>query len=554
MKKFDRLVFLCLASALLWSPALAGQVEEPVEPKLEAREVKNKEESEVTDKASDETEGKLKAEDMVSIVENSIDLAEDGKLYLILKLKNDSKERLTGTLALEKIGNEDISRYFIVSDTIKYDLKPGETVDLKFELKLKDDLAKGDYPILVSINFNNILVTETIEVSVPSLDLVGSDKDPGNLDPSKLPGAGAISGDHLTGLTGGQHMGSSGSYPQVDTSGLIVDGGGDFSSVSPSAYGDNVNAQGQPVKNKPKLIVEQYSFDPKHPLAGDDFTMSLSFFNTNQDKSVRNIKISLTSSEGAANPVAGALGQAQPTNEVSNASSVFTPVGTSNTFYIDRIDPKQKISKSVKLTTPASLPTKNYSLIANFEYEDYDGNQYVAQETIGIPVVQESKLTSSDVVVPKENYVGEKIEGEVQFYNTGKDTLNNLMVKVEGDFDDMSLEEYIGNFASGESSSYYFNLTPKATGKQKGKIIFRYEDAVGQSQTVEKDFEVFVAEGAPAGPEDQLSEEEMAALESGGISPLLIGALVLAAGGLGAFIYKKKKKTNKEKDLTLDED
>ncbi len=56
--------------------------------------------------------------------------------------------------------------------------------------------------------------------------------------------------------------------------------------------------------------------------------MNLSFFNTNSQKTVRNIKIFLASDE-----------KSDPENP-SAGSNIFTPVDSSNTFYIDSIPPK----------------------------------------------------------------------------------------------------------------------------------------------------------------------------------------------------------------------
>jgi hypothetical protein len=84
--------------------------------------------------------------------------------------------------------------------------------------------------------------------------------------------------------------------------------------------------------------------------------------------------------------------------------------------------------------TVPDAQAKTYTLTANFEYEDANGNEYTATELIGVPVVQESKLEIGELGYMPEAYVGQSTPISVEFFNTGKVTLYNMMVKLEGDF------------------------------------------------------------------------------------------------------------------------
>ena len=42
----------------------------------------------------------------------------------------------------------------------------------------------------------------------------------------------------------------------------------------------------------------------------------------------------------------------------------------------------------------------------------------------------------------------------LEFYNTGKVTLYNMMVKIEGDFQTENGQYYVGNFQSGNSEHF----------------------------------------------------------------------------------------------------
>ena len=564
MKRLKKLLILSLACGLLAGGAQASEITESTI--IEARE-----------------EAKLQT-NLKEVKE------EDGYIRMTLVLENKGKDRAKGRLLLDKIAGEDLAKVFDGDKDKSYDLKPGEKADLVFDLILKEDLKVKSYPIFFTININNIQVSDKIDLPIKE----GQAKDPKNKGKDGAKDKGDLSKEEMDKLAKdlakdkkegqdskeepgkkgeesnkggllGQSMGGQGGdvgqmpsmpkqVPEIGQVPSMPDQVPDFAGsggAGPSQEAGAASIGGSDqVKNKPKLIISQYSFEPANPLAGEEFKMDLSFFNTNQDKSVRNIKISLSSSEGAPSPQVEGLGQ----QAASGESSVFTPVGSSNTFYIDRIDPKSTISKSVRLITPSSLATKNYSLVATFEYEDKDGNQYASQETIGIPIVQESKLSTSEVVFQDMAFVGMPIDGEIQFYNTGKDTLNNLMARVEGDFDDISLEEYVGNFESGKSSSYYFTISPKEAGQQKGKIIFTYEDQLGKTRTVEKDFKLKVEEDMPMDPELENGDQEEEKKSFNMPGPFFFLGLLILAVIIGVAIFQRKKRLKEEKDMTIDED
>ncbi|TJX13405.1 hypothetical protein E9840_09685 [Tissierella creatinini] len=285
----------------------------------------------------------------------------------------------------------------------------------------------------------------------------------------------------------------------------------------------------------PKLIIDKYSFEPSLVKAGENFTMNLSFFNTNSSKAVKNIKIFLTSDER--------------TDSDSNSAggSVFTPVDSSNTFYIESIPPKGRVEKRITMFTVPDAAAKTYTLTANFEYEDSQANPFTATELIGVPVVQQSKLETGEIGYPLEAYVGQSAPISVEFFNTGKVTLYNMMVKIEGDFQTENGQLYVGNFTSGSSEYFEGYVIPNAPGMLAGEVIFSYEDSTGQEQELRKDFSLNVMDmpmepGFP-GEEPPIGEP------TGGIfsNKLLWGGLIgLIAVATGVIVHKKRKKKKLE--------
>ena len=291
--------------------------------------------------------------------------------------------------------------------------------------------------------------------------------------------------------------------------------------------------------DKAKLILDKYSFEPQLVKAGENFEMSLSFYNTSKTKTVKNIKIFLTSEAGSSN--------------MENNSSAFTPVNSSNTFYIDSIAPKSRVQKTITMFTIPDAIAKTHTITANFEYEDSDGLEYMGiTELIGVPVVQQSKLEIGEVGYFPESYVGQSTPISLEFYNTGKVTLYNMMVKLEGDFQSENAQYYVGNFLSGSSEYFEGYVIPMEMGELTGDVVFTYEDSTGQMQEVRKEFslnvmEMPVMEDPWGGEMPPMENEQTSLLKSKGLW-ITLGVLAAAIGGF--VIYRKKKRS---KELSLDE-
>ncbi|NLC03804.1 MAG: hypothetical protein GX787_05925 [Tissierellia bacterium] len=308
--------------------------------------------------------------------------------------------------------------------------------------------------------------------------------------------------------------------------------------VAPAEPGPPVD----PIKSTPRLIIDRYDFDPTLVPAGENFKMNLSFFNTNSTKTVKNIKIFLTSDE-----------KTDPSSN-SGGGSVFTPVDSSNTFYIDSIPPNGRVEKTITMYTVPDAQAKMYELVANFEYEDNKGEAYTATELIGIPVIQQSRLETGELGVYPEAFIGQPAPVSIEFFNTGKVTLYNMMVKLEGDFQTENGSYYIGNFPSGSSEYFEGMVVPFEPGELTGDLVFTYEDSTGQEQEIRKPFTLNVMEEPPM-PEFP-GEEYPPMEEEGGMfsriikSPWLWGILIIIGGIVGFTVHKKKKK---EKEFDLDE-
>jgi len=68
--------------------------------------------------------------------------------------------------------------------------------------------------------------------------------------------------------------------------------------------------------------------------------------------------------------------------------------------------------------------------------------------------------------------VGQPVSVNLNFYNMGKSTLNNLMVRCKGDFELQPGSEYFaGNFEPGRSDYYEAYIVPNKEGQVKEALF-----------------------------------------------------------------------------------
>ncbi|WP_215493269.1 COG1361 S-layer family protein [Fenollaria sporofastidiosus] len=312
---------------------------------------------------------------------------------------------------------------------------------------------------------------------------------------------------------------------------------------NPDNAGDGKDAK----KSTPKLIIDKYEFTPKLPLAGNEFEMNLSFYNTNAKKAVKNIKIDLTSQDTS------------KSDSNTAGSSVFTPVDSSNTFYIGRIPPNGKVEKTIKMFVVPDATAKTYNITANFEYEDDENNEYKSSENIGVPVYQESKLDIDPINYQTNAMVGDNIPITCNFYNTGKVTLYNFKVTLTADNATVNNGTYyIGNFNPGGQDVYEGTIMPNEAGELKAKVKFTYEDSTGEVKEKEEELNITVEEAPPmdpnAGPDGMPMPDGAMGETPWFKKPLFyIPVALIILGAIGFVVFKKLKNKKKEKDLNIDE-
>lgn len=278
----------------------------------------------------------------------------------------------------------------------------------------------------------------------------------------------------------------------------------------------------------PQLMVTSYNYGGSFVQAGDEFYLNLGMTNTSRTHTLQNIKVTLESGDGT-----------------------FIPVRSSNSFYISKIDRGATASHSVSLSAKPDADQKTTSINVSMSYEDTSGNAYTSTDVISIPVMQDTRLLVDEIIAPPELFVGMQSYINTEFYNMGKTTLYNLRVTAEGDFDTMeSISYFVGNMEAGRSDTYDFSFLPRSVGPMAGKVIFLYEDASGNQQRLEKEFNLQVME-MPIWEEPPFPGEEVPGESSFPWLPVLIGVVVLAA--IGGFLLRRRRRKKMHQELEINE-
>ncbi|PKM77286.1 MAG: hypothetical protein CVU90_08245 [Firmicutes bacterium HGW-Firmicutes-15] len=289
-----------------------------------------------------------------------------------------------------------------------------------------------------------------------------------------------------------------------------------------------VVGKGEQDDSIPRIIIDQYTYGGDFVLAGQDFGLNLSLINTSQT-AVKNIKVSLTSD-----------------------GQIFSPVSNSNSFYINKIEPQERVEKILMFRAKLGAENQTYVINTSIDYQDSKGEKLNEKEVISIPVVQQIRLMASAVELPPEIFVDNPMSLSVEFYNAGRSIIRNLTIQAEGDFESRDGELYIGNLEAGKSDTYDVTITPHMEGKLEGRILFKYEDDAGKPYELEKKLNL-QAITAPAGPFMEMNQPPVPSKQKlSSIWMISIGVVIVLLTTIAIIIIRKRRKAKLE-EVDFDE-
>ena len=237
-------------------------------------------------------------------------------------------------------------------------------------------------------------------------------------------------------------------------------------------------------RSVPRIIVSNYTLDPLIVMANSEFDLFLTFQNTHRDRSIRNIRVNIDALGTVTAPGGGTA--AAP-------GGVFTPVGTSNTFFIDEILPRQESHHHMRMFAVPNADPRNHIITITFEYEDALGNPFTAEENIGVNVQQVSRLELGTPAVAEMVDLHMPIDIQLNVHNTGRVTLYNLRIRIEAEgFDLTGADQVLGNFTSGSFDLYWGRIIPLVGGDHEITIVASYHDAMDVLHEIRESFHVHV--------------------------------------------------------------
>lgn len=289
---------------------------------------------------------------------------------------------------------------------------------------------------------------------------------------------------------------------------------------------------------QPYVIISSYSYGKGDLVAGETRNITMTFRNTSKTMAVENMMVTMT------------------------LPDAMMLTSSSNSFYIESLAAEGTITKTVNVTVKPTAAAQSHSMTVDFTYDYLDNGvrrNAKTTESISMPVLQVDRFTVTGIDLPQQIFIGEENNLSVNFVNKSRTDIYNLSAKLncEG-LSNNGEEQYLGNLASGTTSSADFYITGNEKGELVGEVIITYEDTNMNQRTVSVPFttqvtsyeDVWGPQG-PAGPQNPDDPGMDPGMEEPAGFPWfwVIGGVVVVAAGV--FVYLKLRKNKKE---SVDED
>lgn len=291
---------------------------------------------------------------------------------------------------------------------------------------------------------------------------------------------------------------------------------------------------------QPYVIISSYSYGKGDLVAGETRNITMTFRNTSKTMAVENMMVTMT------------------------LPDAMMLTSSSNSFYIESLAAEGTITKTVNVTVKPTAAAQSHSMTVDFTYDYLDNGvrrNAKTTESISMPVLQVDRFTVTGIDLPQEIFMGEESNLSVNFVNKSRTEIYNLSAKLncEG-ISNNGEEQYLGNLASGTTSSADFYIKGNEKGELVGEVIITYEDTNMNQRTVSVPFttkvvsyeDVWGPQG-PVGPQNPDDPGMDPGMEEPAGFPWfwVIGGVVVVAAGV--FVYLKLRK-NKKESVEEDED
>lgn len=283
---------------------------------------------------------------------------------------------------------------------------------------------------------------------------------------------------------------------------------------------------------EPVVYISKSEMLPEKPMAGEEFTLTVTLKNSLTTKSIRNMLVT-----------------------VGTGNMQINLLDDSNIFQISSIPAGGETTLTLRLMADTSLPAGKYTI--NFSFK-YDSSKTLNLSSSGTAIIEVKQPANMELVMPRFSdsvTVGETIPLSLQVMNMGRDPMYNVRCVVSGYGFAPSNTGYIGKMEAGSSSTTKVDLYIIALNVSKGNengsqygdttgtITLIYEDESGLEYQQETEFETTVKRPIVSITQtDKTQEEAEKAASQWRISVLILGGVILAAGIIAVLFRKKEKR------------
>lgn len=284
--------------------------------------------------------------------------------------------------------------------------------------------------------------------------------------------------------------------------------------------------------SQPIVIVSNHITTPSPVSAGEDFEIDVTLLNTSENKSVKNMLVTVT---------------------CENTS--LTLLNDSNTFYIKKL--KSNSTDVIKLKYKAGLditPGK-YNINLSLSYDNAEATTLTSTGLIAVEINQPLKIEMTVPQIAKSVNAGDTLPLSFQVMNLGRSNAYNVRCEISGAGLIPSGTAFVGNMEQGTAANADVNvfigtkdMTDDYSGTDKygettGTVTLLYEDMNGKGYSQEYTFTTVINE--PIISADNNTEEQTEKTASQWwISVVVLGAI--AAGLVAFFVIRKKRAKNEE--------
>lgn len=302
------------------------------------------------------------------------------------------------------------------------------------------------------------------------------------------------------------------------------------------ANGKDPNAEGEPMPEPPAeekptsspiVLVTGYSIKPATVMAGSEFSVDVTLFNTSKSKSVQNMTVN-----------------------ASCQSEAFTLKNDSDTIYISKVGINE--SKTVTLTYQTALNTepKQYAIDLAMSYDDPNAVTLSSSGTVYVTVKQSQRVELTMPTISKELTAGDTIPLSFQVLNLGRSKVYNVRCDVEGYGLLPTSTAFIGDMEAGTEGNATLNLFvgtkdlsvgytgTEQYGSTTGTVTLTYEDEEGKEAHEEFSFHTTIVEPVIVKREAEQPQKKPAS--QWWISVIMVGAVILLTLS-GILVYRWRK-------------